>query len=1145
MPLRRPMILIAMASGLAWATWCIAARAEPPTPEEPPKVEGPIEYVGPDTYILLDAEGRPQPVLGMTYDDFMAAWKNLQSVEAGVAERRFTIDELRVSGRAKNDRAELRVEISVRTSSAAAIKVPLGMAGAILTQQPRWDEAVDAGENSMHKAATPAVDCDPQAGGFVARFDGGTIERHKLVCDVLVPLVRDGNETSLRLNFPRALVSRLTLDVPTTIVDAAVSEGAILKRESANEVGTRLVADGLTGDFRLTWSTAERERRELATVLSATGAIAISIDGHSIRSDAHLSVHSFGGSFDQFRVRLPPGAQLIQDRPGELGAASPGYRVSVADETPAAGDRPRIATVELGEKQFGPVEVDLSTEQPLGLPSTDRAVELAGFEVFGAVRQFGDVAVRVADDWQLRWESGPYVRQVERADLATALHDPRPTAAFQYDRQPWSLRTRVVARPMVVHVAPDYTLELGPEEARLRRHLIYQVPGARAFEFRVQLQGWELTSEPIESNGLVDRDSMTVTRDGMLVLPLTQASSRRAEITLVLRRQTARDATELTLPLPVPEADSVAPAAVAVSASPEVELLPDLLLSRGLVPTAVTSDTRSDASASGEPLLHYRALVPDAVFAAKRTIRPSAVAAEIKTALAIDQQRIQATQDVAFKVQYQPIEQLVFDVPAGWSLRDAQIEIDQIEHWPTERESAPTIVAVPPEMAVPDSALRQLRVVLPQPRLGNFRARLKCDVAEPAAGFGAGSLRLSLPQPTGVRIESNRATITSAPELAVSLDASNGSAWQPAEVDSADSALTFVASKPRPELLLRIDPNAADQPQTTIVQRVWLQTWQAGSTIQDRAVFRFRTGGTAATVELPPLVSADQVEVLVDGRLAKASARQAGRLLLELPAAEQADEPVAHTLELRYRRPAATGLLASQEFTPPQLVGSSTLSEIYWQFVLPGDRHIAQTPAKLVPIDTWQWLEIFSGRRPTMKQLDLEAWSGATAQLAPSAAQNVYLFSGLAPVASIEVLTAPRWLIVLVASGIVLALAILWIHVPVMRRGWIGLLAAAGIVALAVSFPTPAVLVAQASVLGLVLSAVAMVLHRRLGPRKWQPQSTAGSTNLRIRSSYRPESVAAPAAPTPSEAVSSGAAPNGAVASGTTALPMTVPETER
>jgi hypothetical protein len=683
---------------------------------------------------------------------------------------------------------------------------------------------------------------------------------------------------------------------------------------------------------------------------------------------------------------------------------------------------------------------------------------------------------------------------------------------------------------MVVHVAPDYALELGAEEARLRVHLTYQVPGARAFEFRVQLQGWELAPEPIESNGLVDRDDVAVARDGVLVLPLTQASSRRADINLVLRRPAPRDVADLKLPLPVPEADSVAPAEVAVFAAPEVELLPDMQQSRGLVPIAVTGDAPPPTAPDGGQMFHYRVLVPEAVFAAKRTIRSSDVAAAIETTLAIDRQQIQATQDVSYLVRYQPIEQLAFDIPADWSLRGDQIEFGQIEIGPEDRVSAPTIVAVQPEIAPAGPALRQVHVVLPQPRLGNFRARLKFDLAEPAVRLRSGSLRLSLPQPTGVRVESNRATIASAPELAVSLETSSGSAWQQAGTAKANSAMTIVSTKPRPDLPLLIGPSSTDRPQATVVQRVWLQTWQVGGTIQDRAVYRIRMSGTAATVELPPLVSADEVEVLVDGKLAQRSTREAGRLLIELPSAERADDSVAHTLELRYRRPAATGLLASQEFTPPQLVGSSTLSEIYWQFVLPGDRHIVQTPRQLVPVDGWQWLEVFSGRQPSMTQVDLEAWSGATAQLAPSTVQNVYLFNGLAPVTSIEVLTAPRWLIVLAASGVVLALAVLWAHVPFVRRGWIGLLAAAGIAALVVSYPTPAVLVAQASVLGIALAALALILRRRLSRPRWQPPPTAGSTNLRVRSSYRPESVVTPAVPTPSE---------------TPALPIAVSESKR
>ena len=213
--------------------------------------------------------------------------------------------------------------------------------------------------------------------------------------------------------------------------------------------------------------------------------------------------------------------------------------------------------------------------------------------------------------------SGPICRRRSR--------DVQPTVAFQYDRQPWSLRARVVARPMVVHVTPDYALELGADEARLRVHLVYQVPGARAFEFRVRLQGWELTAEPIESSGLVDRDGVVVTRDGVLVLPLAQASSRRAEITIWLRRTIARDATELELPLPVPEADTVAAAELVVAADAAIELLPDMAESRGLSPTPVTSDAPIAAAEDGKQLFRYRSFVPDAVFAAQRTIRPSEV----------------------------------------------------------------------------------------------------------------------------------------------------------------------------------------------------------------------------------------------------------------------------------------------------------------------------------------------------------------------------------------------------------------------------------------------------------------------------------------------------------------------------------------
>ena len=246
---------------------------------------------------------------------------------------------------------------------------------------------------------------------------------------------------------------------------------------------------------------------------------------------------------------------------------------------PRATAASKFATVEFAEKQSGPVDVDLSTEQPLGEIGTDRAMELTGFEVLGAVRQYGSLAVHVADNWQLRWEASGNVRQVERADQPANLQQQPPTATFEYDRQPWSLHARLEPRPLRVHVTPEYNLELGPDDAQLHVRLNYQLPGACAFEFRVQLHGWELTPDAVESGGLVDQDRIVVSREGILILPLGQAPSRRAEITFSLRRSMPRDTTRLELPLPMPEADSVGAADLTVRTSADVELMPDLCAS--------------------------------------------------------------------------------------------------------------------------------------------------------------------------------------------------------------------------------------------------------------------------------------------------------------------------------------------------------------------------------------------------------------------------------------------------------------------------------------------------------------------------------------------------------------------------------------
>jgi hypothetical protein len=153
---RRHTILIAIAALMLFAVAWSDVTGQTTAPAKLPEVEGKIEYVGPDTYILLDSQGRPQPVLGMKYDEFVAAWKKLQDAESHDGRPRFTIDGLRIAGQTRDDHAELAVELTVESLTSGPLKVPLGMADAILLEEPRMEVIGEAGAAGVARSAGAA-----------------------------------------------------------------------------------------------------------------------------------------------------------------------------------------------------------------------------------------------------------------------------------------------------------------------------------------------------------------------------------------------------------------------------------------------------------------------------------------------------------------------------------------------------------------------------------------------------------------------------------------------------------------------------------------------------------------------------------------------------------------------------------------------------------------------------------------------------------------------------------------------------------------------------------------------------------------------------------------------------------------------------
>jgi hypothetical protein len=215
--------------------------------------------------------------------------------------------------------------------------------------------------------------------------------------------------------------------------------------------------------------------------------------------------------------------------------------------------------------------------------------------------------------------------------------------------------------------------------------------------------------------------------------------------------------------------------------------------------------------------------------------------------------------------------------------------------------------------------------------------------------------------------------------------------------------------------------------------------------------------------------------------------------------------------------------------TPHQIVGSNALAESYWQIILPTDTHMVRSPTQMTAASVWQWLGSFWGRRPNRSQQELEEWSGAAPRSGPDQSQNEYLFTGIAPVSTMHFITAPRWLIVLVASACVLGLTLGCIHVPALRRPWMLGALACLLIGLALAFPAAALLLAQASALGLVLAALTVFIARLVArPATWGVIVPTSGTHR--ETTPRLESIVMP--------------PVAATASTSPTVPLRVPEPE-
>ena len=418
----------------------------------------------PAIFYLPDKQGNLQPVLDFKYQDFVDLYRLKNQLDERDQPPRYSLQRMSVTGTAGPDRAELAVQLQVLVRGDDWVRVPL-----------RLDQGLLRGEVRYRGPGEQSMQLESESEGYVCWIRGPANSQHELTLPLLVPLRAVGDESQLKLCLPRATASELKLTVPGRGIVAKVSDGATLlppveRKQKGGKAtdSTELIAIGPGGDFQLSWHKSGPNSTASPAVLESVGSLFVRLDGRSIASEATLTLRSYGAAFDRFVVRLPPGSELSAGT-----GSAPGYVITPVDaKTPPAGSS-RLVEVRWSKKTSGPVDVRLNCSR-LYDPTTDQAwCELAGFEVIGAKRQWGSIAVAAGSEWQVLWGPNSDSHQVDQ--IPELLRHGDVVASFEYATPSFSLTARLAPRKSRVSVDPKYVLLVDRDQVRLEGTLTYRV----------------------------------------------------------------------------------------------------------------------------------------------------------------------------------------------------------------------------------------------------------------------------------------------------------------------------------------------------------------------------------------------------------------------------------------------------------------------------------------------------------------------------------------------------------------------------------------------------------------------------------------------------------------------------------------------
>lgn len=1065
-PIATALVLLALAGG--------SARAQDP-PGGKPQAQ-PLPF-----YVIVGGPKDLSELWRKIADPDFAIVKP-EPTKVGAPERSgapsWVVESVAVRGRVEGEAADLTIDFAI------ANKTPEAVWAALRLDDQRIS-TVREGDRDLPLRMTTKRQWEALIKGA-----GVHHARVALRAGVLASVSRE----SLALAVPEAASTSLELDFPGTETDFVIGASEDYGQTSLGAGRGKKLQARLSprSKIEVAWSSRGEAEENTAPVLTAEGDVAVEIDLDQIRVQSSWAVRSARGQARELEFRLADDEEVdlarIVDEPAE----------PAVERSRGGGGALKIRLAE--PLRPGSVKrLVLKTHRPLA-GNQERRVVFAGHPLVAARRQTG--AIGLAHGPNL-WVSAVAARGLLRIDPQKLPIDlrarPDTYLAFEFLDQPFKLELAVESSPPLYQASTTVLLVVEPERALSETRIELEWVRGRLDEVELEVAS-ELQIASVGPKDAVELANVSPASKmagapRRLKIRLTPTARDQKRVVLIVTAS-QRVATTGVVALGLVSAGrGSARFALRSARALLVELDSDRLerLSEAEFPGGSFAGEGMNRLARDSGLAPplYAVGDGDQLTLPLRIIRrPRELSQETRLAVHVGRLGLDVVQRTRLKVRHGVLSAIEIATPP--EIGDRWESLDQdIDH--------------KDDLGRSTEGGGRYRLSFTHPvtdqRMLSFRYRIPFEPPLDPSPRSAAAPRIAIVDasgtPTQISLELDPELRFEGADLAWAR-----SSAEPSESGAQASAVEFAeasAAAADHPFVFSVRAAAAAPLPALVVSRHLIRSIVWNGATSHRAWYQIEPHGASVAFDLPP--KARLIDARLDGRPAEqveqdpATARYRTRLPLD-----SRGRPVL--LEIGYETPRDARQSA---WTPPRLESAAAILQSIWEIRLPWHEELVGAPQGWTDDNDWYWDRYTWKRRPWKSASDLLEWvAGSQSRVvlgdldlgAPNDGDR-YVFSMAGPPQTMAPLVLSRLVLIALCSGTVLVLGFLVVFARIrFRLVWAGV-AGAGLLAAALMRPSVVLLIVQASLFGLALVVLGLVIERALERTRRPVLTLARSRTIR------------------------------------------------